>query len=317
MPPCRPGLPIAALLAALLAAGPAGCGGGSAPAEPAAIQAEVRELVDTTRATRPNGEFPGAPSRSLETRLWFTAFPPPAAPACGRGGCGLVVLAHGFGGSTARFETIGRWLAEAGYVVAAVRFPLTNEAAPGGHLSAIGDVVEQPADLSFVIDELLAASTRRGDSLAGRIDPERIGVLGHSLGGITAIAHSRIACCADPRVSAVVLVAGIEAAAEGFFGEISAAGPPTLVTSGSDDPIVPPPSSESLYAVLAPPRALVVQSGADHVDLIEVFGEIEPALERTRRLVIAFLDRYLGSDGDFEGVLGELGSEGHLVRFDS
>ncbi|MBM4265422.1 MAG: alpha/beta fold hydrolase [Deltaproteobacteria bacterium] len=307
-------LPFLFALAACGSSDPVGSGpAGSGPVE---VRAEVRDLVDSSRATRPNATFPGAPERTLQTRLWFASSAPRSAPACSRNGCALFVLAHGFGGSTERFETIGRWLAEAGYVVAAVRFPLTNDQAPGGHPSAIGDVVEQPADLSFVIDELLAASASSGDSLSGRIDPERIGILGHSLGGVTAIAHSRSACCTDRRVGAVVLVAGIEIAAEGFFGPISASGPPTLVTSGSDDPIVPPASSESLYGAIEAPRALVVQSEADHVDLIEVFGEVDPALERTRDLVIAFLDRYLGSGGDLEGALDDLATQGHLVRYD-
>ena len=177
-------------LVVLVAALAAACGdGGSAPpasVDVAAVRQEVRPIVDPTRPTRANGPAPAAAQRSLPTAVWYAPAAPPA-PACRAGRCALVVLAHGLGGSTARFDAIARMLAAAGYVVAAPAFPLTHEGTPGGHIPGLTDVVEQPADLGVVIDALLEAAADRDDPLFGRIDPERIGALGHSLGGATVV----------------------------------------------------------------------------------------------------------------------------------
>ena len=89
-----------------------------------------------------------------------------------------------------------RW-ADAGYVVAAPAFPHTNDETPPPYL--FEDVVNQPGDVSFVLGELLAR---------GLGDGERVGVGGYSLGAETALAVGLHPRYADPRVRAVVAVAG-------------------------------------------------------------------------------------------------------------
>src|SRR5215210_90543 len=112
-------------------------------------------------------------------------------------GAPLIVFGHGFWGHPRKFARLfARW-ADAGYVVAAPAFPHTNDENPPPYL--IEDVANQPADVSFVLDELLAR---------GLGDAERIGVGGFSLGAETALAVGLLPRYADPRVRAVVAVAG-------------------------------------------------------------------------------------------------------------
>ena len=49
-------------------------------------------------------------------------------------------------------------------------------------------MVRRPADISFAITQLLEKSGRHGELLFGAIDPDRIAMAGHSIGGYTAFA---------------------------------------------------------------------------------------------------------------------------------
>jgi predicted dienelactone hydrolase len=89
----------------------------------------------------------------------------------------LIVFGHGMWGHPRKFTWLfGRW-ADGGYAVAAPAFPRTSdEDAPQ---SMLAEVVKQPADVSFVLDQLLAP---------GIGDAGRVGVAGYSLGAETALA---------------------------------------------------------------------------------------------------------------------------------
>ncbi|MEO2168343.1 MAG: alpha/beta fold hydrolase, partial [bacterium] len=238
------------------------CGTGATPPAPSEIaledvREEVRQIIDPTRATPANGDFAGRPDRLLETRIW-SAEEALARPACRGGYCGLILLAHGFGGNTGRFDAIGQRLAAAGYLVAAVQFPLTNDQAPGGYSTGGIDLQAQPQDLSAVLDALLAANRDPQDSLFQRIDEERIGAMGHSAGGTTLLANTRLSCCIDTRIRATAYVEPAATFVAALFGEnYSARGPPTLTLQGEIDFPITPEASREFNASLEPPKILV------------------------------------------------------------
>ncbi|MCF8480807.1 MAG: alpha/beta fold hydrolase [Rhodospirillum sp.] len=93
----------------------------------------------------------------------------------------LVVLSHGYGGNWRNQNWLAGALVSAGYRVAAPNHPGTTSRDRRPEEAA--RLWERPHDLTRVIDALLAEQT-----LAGAVDPGRIAVIGHSLGGWTALA---------------------------------------------------------------------------------------------------------------------------------
>ena len=96
--------------------------------------------------------------------------------------CPLIVMSHGTGGSAVMMMWLGYYLASRGYIVAAVNHH--GNTAAEQQRAAQGFLLywERAKDLTVVLDKLLA------DSVFGaRIDRDRIGAAGFSLGGYTVI----------------------------------------------------------------------------------------------------------------------------------
>ncbi len=115
-----------------------------------------------------------------ENRLFFGSAARQDAPvAAGR--YPLVLVSHGMGGHAAGLGWIASQLAHSGFVVAAVNHPGST----AGDLSAAAAVQiwQRPADVSAVLTALLVDPVWQE-----HIQPDRVGVLGYSLGGYTALA---------------------------------------------------------------------------------------------------------------------------------
>lgn len=183
-------------------------------------------FVDASRPTPANGSYGGADSRTLVTTVWY---PEKEVP----GGSPLVIYCHGFMSNREGGEYLAEALARRGFVVASADFPLSNMNAPGGATAT--DVVNQPGDVSFLIDSVLGLT---GDDkpFPGSIDATRIGVMGLSLGGLTAELvgyHPRLR---DRRVRAVVSIAGPAAMFTRRYFLNSQA--PFLMIAGTADAVV-------------------------------------------------------------------------------
>ncbi len=167
--------------------------------QPLEVTSSKRRLVDASRSTNPNGSYPGSSQREFDLYVWrprqkLSSLQP------------LLVYSHGFMSHGKGGTYLAEYLASQGYVVAAPTFPLSNYNAPGGAFAE--DVVNQPADVSFIIDTLLKENQQQGSELYQRIDPERIVAAGLSLGGMTTTLAAYHPRYADLRIKAAVSIAG-------------------------------------------------------------------------------------------------------------
>lgn len=225
------------------------------------------ELVDSSRPTEPNGTFEGDPDRTIPVEVWYPADPAATAPEQvdapldGSGGpYPLIVFAHGLSSARRQSASYTQHLASHGYVVAAPDFPLSKGSAPGG--PRLAAVIEQPRDVSFVIDSLLAFNEEEGHLLEGVIDEEAIGLTGHSLGGLTTLLTA-YGPYRDERLDAIVPLAAVACfLTEDVVGETSV---PALNIGGSMDLIVDPGWIRRGYDVANPPRYWVELAGGSHI----------------------------------------------------
>jgi dienelactone hydrolase len=138
---------------------------------------------------------------------------PNAPPAAAGRPYPLLVFAHGFDATPAMYASLLSQWASAGFVVVAPTIPLLNADAPG-RASHVDYGVPNITDLDFALSEALRRSATPGDPIAGLADPNRIAVAGHSDGEVLTYGLAFEGCCHDPRVKAVIPMAGNLANAE-------------------------------------------------------------------------------------------------------
>jgi dienelactone hydrolase len=257
-----------------------------------AVGLRVLHLLDTSRTiTLPNG---ASEPRALLTYVRYPALGAPGrtdlpgAPAARADGpFPLVVFGHGFAVTPALYGRLLQSWARAGYVVAAPVFPLENANAPGGPDES--DLTNQPADMSFVISEMLAAAKAGASPFSGLIDSSRIVVTGQSDGGDTALAVAYDPTYRDPRVNAAVILSGEEIPGTGGF-TFPAGSPPLLATQGTADTVNPPSATNAFFDVAPRPKYLLSLLGAGH---LPPYSDQQPQLGIVERVSIAFFDGYL------------------------
>lgn len=226
----------------------------------------------------------------------------------------LVVISHGFAADRRFLGYLAQHLASHGLTVAALEHPGSNitwlsqmalgetSAAGLGDLLPVQEFIDRPKDVSFLLDEL-SRLNRYSALLRHQLDVDDVTVIGHSLGGYTALALSGatvdlqglaefcqsrslfglspadlLQCTAvdllqvpnlrDPRVTQVMALNPLMGR---IFGEsgLSNVQVPSLILSASEDPITPAVSQQLLpYTKLkTESRYLVTAIGATHLSM--------------------------------------------------
>jgi fermentation-respiration switch protein FrsA (DUF1100 family) len=257
-PPSRPSTP----------PGPASSSNGTAPSSDgmAAERGGSRSAPPRPTGVAPARSFPvgvrtlsvnRGGTRPLPVTIWYPAADPGGPqppPASGR--FPVVLFSHGLTGCPADYAPLLTAWAAAGFVVAAPAYPHTSR---GVARLDVLDVVNQPADASYVLTEVLALNRRAGDPLRGRLDPDRVAAAGHSAGGITTI--GLFTAGRDVRLDAGIVLAG---AALGVGTAFTGPAAPQLFVHGQADDVVSYPAGKAAYDAVPWPKAMLSLPDGDH-----------------------------------------------------
>jgi dienelactone hydrolase len=250
---------------------PSGAGGPGSAAAPAipAGRAPSRTFEVATRTDT----YTRDGTRTLKTTAWY----PKTA-----GKYPLIVFSHGLQGVPADFDTLLRRWAGAGFVIVAPAYPKTSR---GAAEFDVLDVLNQPADASFVLTQELAGP------LKSLIDPARIGAAGHSGGAITTIGLFTIG--RDERLRAGVVFAG---AAIGVGTNFVGAPVPLFFVHGDADEVVSFASGRAVFDALRWPKALLTLPGEGHSAPFQREGN--PSYKAVSASTLDFLRYSLYGDAD-------------------
>ena len=311
----------ALIAAALLSVGLAGCSGAPAPAVRSAPTAPPKATTPAPRV--PAGHAPTQAfavgvrqlklnrdgDRPLPVTVWYPArgeaggTPERSAPAA-TGRFPVVMFSHGLGARPEDYQLLlSRWAA-AGFVVAAPKFPHTGQGGDGNVL----DVLNQPADVSYALTQLLALDTKAGDPLRGRLDAERVAAAGHSAGGVTTI--GLFTAGRDERLDAGIVFAGTGLGVGTAFAGAAA---PQLFVHGEADEVVDYAAGKAVYDAVPWPKAMLSLPKGDHGRALLTDGK---ALRVVSDTTVEFLRWTLYGDAAAKKRLPADATRGNLATLD-
>jgi len=213
-----------------------------------------------------------------------TPFDPAAAPCAG------ISFGHGFLQTVDRYQSTLAHLATWGYVV------IASESEGSLFPSHANFALDMRQCLTYLEQQ----NALSGSLLFGRVNTDRFGMTGHSMGGGCSI----LATAADARVRALAPLAAANTNPSAI-AQMPGIAAPTVLICGSADSIVPVGTNGQLmYNASLAPRQLPVIQGGWHCGFEDVstFGCDSGPLARadqlaiTRRLLTAFFNLHLKND---------------------
>lgn len=108
----------------------------------------------------------------------------------------LVIISHGSGGSHLVYRTLARYLAQNGFVVGMPEHPFNNRN-DNSRYGRVVNLIMRPSHLSTAIDWFYDS-----EKFGKQLEPDCVSVIGHSLGGYTALAAAGGVPTSVPKESA-------------------------------------------------------------------------------------------------------------------
>jgi predicted dienelactone hydrolase len=225
--------------------------------------------------------FDGIRNRSFPCEIWYPNAGPSTYP--------LVVYSHSSGGSRRASSFLCAHLGSHGYVVAALDHsevvaselrPKPGETAEEKIARGQAWIANRVPDVCLLIDRMLDGAVVPAEV---RIDPARVGAVGHSFGGWTVLS----AVAEDPRIAAVVALApggasnpkpGIMPLSLTFDWNRDV---PTLYLVAEDDTSLPLPGMHELLERTPSTKQMAVLRRADHLHFID---DVETQHEAVRAM---------------------------------
>lgn len=246
-----------------------------------------------TRESTTTGE-----PRDLDTVIWYPAEADGLTLAADGRPFPLLMFSHGCGGIPGQSTFYTLHLPTRGFVVAAPPHPgsqLWDCSGCGCDKATLADsAANRPDDIRFVRDALLDESATAGSFWEGALDPNRVGVTGHSFGAWTAL---MLAAGGDGFVASLPMAPAMVAF------DLSVVAMPVLMMGGGLDEIAPPEALMGYYDALPPPRFLLEMPRANHFTFTDLCIDCTPetitldeAHPRINRLADAFFGAYVLGD---------------------
>ncbi|MAG55673.1 MAG: hypothetical protein CMJ83_05210 [Planctomycetes bacterium] len=225
----------------------------------------------------------------VSCRLWYPATAPVvAAPVATppAGGGPAVVFLHGYALNGLAYDRIGIWLAQRGYVAVMMNTGVFNW--------------NEQRDDGIALHAVLAAEAQSASSwLFGNVDPSRMAVAGHSMGG----ANTFRVLAQNPGY-----VTGVGFATWDGLGWQTTTGPqvqtPLLLLHGRGDTVVMWPSSSAWFAntpaFTGVKTLYVLDTNCRHDNIANLLPAFTPTdlqvFERCATVATRWLDRWLKND---------------------
>lgn len=178
-------------------------------------------------------------------------------PKAGAGPFPVILFSHGLGGSKENYAYLGRHWAGCGYVSVHLQHAGSDDAvwkdvpmaqrARALQQSAmnLGNAMDRPKDVSFVLDQLERHQADPASPLRGKLNLAAVGMAGHSFGGYTTLAAAgqtfagalgRGVNLGDPRIKAAIQMSApvpmIRKNLDTVYGSITI---PVMHMTGTDD----------------------------------------------------------------------------------
>lgn len=247
------------------------------------LEDKTRPTMETT-ANVPNVGLvtcPASASRKLDIEVWYPAKDDAqldiknAPIGKSKDGFPLIVYGHGLGSSNLDISHVASHLASYGYVVASIKFPLSNGKAPCGPTAI--DVEQQVGDMLYTRGALTTFFAP-----AFGVDATRTALMGYSLGGVTAAMATDFATSVGIKITAVATLApaacGLYTVPEGYDAVNTSLKRPLMVIGGTTDLVTPlADNGAKLFgaAEAATPKYLVTITNGSHLGFISTAAGYE------------------------------------------